>query len=191
MSGRLIVVRQPIDLGDGKCHPRSRAGGWNSMLRPAVFYWHAGRLYVGYGWLSSFHPNEEPVWDPKPVPQNAVVETCKGYCHFSNVQRETELYSPKYAELSMYHIHKTKDGPTDIREKIVLPPNHYLEYQWDGGSGGSEQILNRMWRDPKKIVPAIRKAPSLDAMRFSPEAKRLYSEYIEDARCIHGLLPEI
>ena len=101
----------------------------------------------------------------------------------------------------MCQMHETTDGPngffkrsivqrTDIREKIVLPPNYYLQSQWDGGSGSREQILNRKWRNPDEIMPTIRKAPSLDAMRFTREAKRLYNEYAKDVICIHGLHPE-
>lgn len=197
-----VIVRQPIDLGDGKCHPLSREDGWvGSMLRPGAFYWHAGRLYVGYGWLSSFHEGEEPVWDPKPVPLGAVAETCNGYYHFSNMFVEGAPYFRKYAELSVRYIHKTHDGPngflkkevvqtTEINERIVLPPDYFLEYQWHGGGGGWEQVLNRKWQDPNKIMLKIRKAPSLDLMRFSPEAKKLYKEYAKDQRCIHCLRPE-
>jgi len=200
-STKLVIVRQPIDLGDGKCHPLSDTDSGGRMLRPGAFYWHAGRLYVGYGWLSTFHESEEPVWDPNPVPLGAVVETCRGYYHFSDMFVENAPYFRKYAELTVRHIHKTHDGPngflkkeviqtTDIREKIVLPPDYHLEYQWGGGGGGWVQVLNRQWRDPKKVMPKIRRAPNLDAMRFSLEAKKLYEEYMKNHGCIHGLRPE-
>ena len=134
---RHVIIRQPIDLDDGKCHPESRANPFprGPMLRPGAFYWHAGRLYVGYGWLSTLHKGEEPVWDPQPVPLDAVVETCRGYYHFSNMFVENAPYFRKYAELTMRHIHKTRDDPrgffkreiiqtTAIRAKIVLLPDH-------------------------------------------------------------------
>jgi|GEM_PF-2134408 len=203
-SKRRVIIRQPIDLGDGKCHPLSKTGApyTCTMLRPGAFYWHAGRLYVGYGWLSSFHAGEEPVWDPQPVPRNAVVETCMGYYHFSNMFVEGPPYFRTYAELSLRYLYQRSDwgsgflkkkidqGTIDVREKIVLPPNCYLEYQWEGGWGGREQLLSRGYRNPKKVMPQIRKAPSLDAMRASPEARRLYKMYTHDERCVHGLRPE-
>lgn len=205
MSGnRRVIVRQPIDLGDGKCHPLSRGGPgamW-SVLRPGAFYWHAGRLYVGYSWLSTLHEGEEPVWDPKPVPENAVVETCRGYYHFSGMFVEKAPYFRKYAELSVRYIHEPSDygdgflkkqidqGRFDFRENIIIPPDYYVEYQWHGGGGGGHALLNRRLRDHRKVMPKIRKAPSLEMMRSSPQAKELRKEFTKDNWCIHGLRPE-
>lgn len=170
------------------------------MLRPGAFYWHAGRLYVGYGWLSSFHEGEEPVWDPVPVPLNAVVETCNGYYHFSNMFMEKGPYFRKFAEISMLYVHKPHDsdngflkkktdqGTIAINEKVVLPPDYCVEYQWDGGHGGWDQVLHRKWRAPKDVMPKIRKSMRLASMRNTPEIKQLRKRF--DRECTHNLRPE-
>ncbi|MBI2030395.1 hypothetical protein HYT05_02125 [Candidatus Kaiserbacteria bacterium] len=195
------VIRQPMDVGDGKCHPESRSGGWTQMLRPGAFYFHAGRLYVGYGWLSTFHEGEEPVWDPDPVPLHAVIETCNGYYHFSSVFAEGPPYFRRYAELSVRYICRPDDfgsgflkkkidqGRIDIHEKLVLPPDYYLEYQWDGGFGGGHALLLRKRRDPKELMPKIKKASSLSAMRTSPEARTTYREMLKGCTCDHHMRP--
>jgi len=190
-------ILQPVDLADGKCHPRSRESGWQVMLRPGAFFWHAGRLYVGYGWLSTFHPDEDPVWDPEPMPLDAVIETCLGYYHFSNVFSEGPPYFRKYAQLNVHYLLKPDDfgwgflkkridqGTIPVNEQFVLPPDCYLEIQWNADSS----LCDKRYENGRNLERKIRRAPSLETMRFSPEAQELRKSFLED-NCVHGLTPE-
>lgn len=208
MSERVRII-QPIDLADGTCHPWSKEypekGYGQTLLRPGAFFWYGGKLYVGYGWLSSLHHEETPVWDPEPVPLDAVVETCCGYYHFKEVLSEERPYYRKYAALDVHYLlhpddsirgslrKKIDQGTIHIDERYVLPPNCYLEAQWEGGFGGRESLFHKTqpeWNEPRNLARRIRRSPSLKIMRESPQAKKIREELMNDDACIHGLMPD-
>lgn len=202
MTHKAKVILQPIDTGDGTCHPRA-SSGWTTMLRPGVFFWYAGQLYVGYGWLSSFHADEKPVWDPTPVPLGAYIETCCGYYHFCDILVEGVRYFRKFAVLEHLYLYqpnafcqssrrmgeKIGHGAFEIRERIIMPPGCYLEYQWAGGFASGEQLLNRKWKDGRSLVRKIKRAPSLHKMRIGKEVNRLRREFFAAKDCNHKLIP--
>lgn len=199
---RFRHIVQPIDLGDGKCHPLSRkSGGYVRMLRPGAFFWFRARLYVGYSWLSTLHADEKPVWDPEPVPLNALVDTCRGYFHFSAIHSEDAPYFRKYAEIKHFYAYKPNDygygflkrpidqGIVPVREQYILQPNTYLEVQWQGGSGGDEALLHRKFGDGENLERKIKRSPDLQGMRLPKEVRKLRKDFEKDPDCLHKLEP--
>lgn len=174
--------------------------GFCTILRPGAFFSVEGRLYVGYGWLSSFHADEKPVWDPEPVPLNGIVETCHGFYHFSKLLSEGPPYFRKYVQLTHVYnkppgdwsrdlfVKKGADrGVVPVREQVVLPSGTYLEYQWGGGFGGSEELLNRKYvGDWRAFERFIRKQPSLKPNRESSESQGIHKEICAQYDHGHG-----
>ena len=111
------------------------------MMRPAVFFWYAGRLYVGYDDGDGHTQGHEPRWDPVPIPVGAIIETCGGVYHFQKVLKEGAPYFREYAVLSLRYNRFPNDyregnmrkrldqGKVAMSEQVVLDPTTYLEWQ--------------------------------------------------------------
>ena len=168
----------PMKRG-AKCHPLSR-NEYVHILRPCALLFHAGRLYVGYNWLSLFHVGEEPVWDPTPVPLGAVIETCSGYFHFRKILTEGPPYFRKYCELALRYVHTPNDfgcgflkkeirqGEIPVCEQFVLPQSFCMEIEWMGCT----PFCNKYWVNGRNVERRIRRSPSLSIMREHPEAQK-------------------
>jgi hypothetical protein len=134
--------------------PVTHNEGWITLLQPRAFFWFRGRLYVGYGWLSSLHMDEEPVWDPAPVEVDTRIETCNGHIDFVEVKQEGPPYYRKYAVLKLVYRYKPDDtglgnpvirkshtqGCVEIEEQHVLFPDCYMQLSWSNGNSGSSLI---------------------------------------------------
>lgn len=169
-------IPQPADTG--------RKSGWSTIYRPGAWFFHAGRLYVGYGRLSTFHPGEEPMWDPETVPVGAIVETCSGEYCFKKIIEEGPPYFRKYAVLSFRYYYcpddfgwgflkrKIDQGKFLLEEQVVVPSDCYLEYQWNVGACS---LLARKgvggYASGKNLERKILRAPSLRHTRFGKEVE--------------------
>lgn len=190
--------------GGKKCHPWS-SNDFVTIFRPGAFFFHAGRLYIGYGWLSSFHVGEGVMWDPVPVPLGAAVETCRGYFHFLKILEEGPPYFRKYAVLALRQTHypddfgdgflkkKIRQGVIHVREQFVLPSHCYFEVQWGSGGGHAcvlacdvkeelawqkkEEAAMRGWERERHIL--IKKGVATEDLPKQPNVRpahpRLYS----------------
>jgi hypothetical protein len=170
-------------LPDRLLQPIDDKDAWCFILRPAAFFWTAGRLYVGYARLSCLHHDEEPLWDPTPVPQGVIIETCAGFYQLTGVLIEGAPYRRQYAQLQFAHLYRPDDygsgflrkqidqGAFPIREQYVLAPNTYLEAQWL-----SDALLHKSRRDGRNFERKILRHESLTAMRQVEPALRKQME---------------
>jgi hypothetical protein len=157
--------------------PISKEARHDFILRPGAFFWRAGRLHVGYAWLSSMHHGDKPFWDPIPVKVGTIIETVSGFYQFTGVLREGPPYKRQYAQLQFAYLYRPDDsrygfiknridqGEIPIHEKYVLEPNTYMEAQWlSRGAllhkfGATGQNLERFIQRQKPLV-AMRRAVS-------------------------------
>ena len=184
----LVSIPQPIKQG--------------FMLEVGALFWRgSGRLYIGYAPLSVMHDDDEPVWDPVPIPVNAIVETCGGYFQLSNIFQEGPPYFRKYAEVRVGQIYKPRDygdgflkqkinqGEIPICEQFVLRPNCLVRYQWQ-----SRMVLRQfveIWSEEARLYERkIKRSPSIHQMRYGKEEQRIREEFKEDPNCTHDLLPK-
>ncbi len=146
--------------------------GWVGILRPAAFFWTAGRLYVGYSLLSTLHHDEPPLWDPQPVKLGTIIETRAGFYQFTGILREGEPYRRQYAQLQFAYFYRPDDfgdgflrkqidqGSIAVHEKYVLAPNTYMEAQWL-----STALLHKSWRNGRNLERQIQRSEPVSGMR--------------------------
>ena len=130
MTSKRRVIVQPIQDEARLCY----------VMRPAAWFWRAGKLYVGYDDGDGHTQGNQPHWDPQPVPVGAQVETCGGIYRFEKVLTEGAPYFRQYAVLSFRYNYYPNDrrlssqkrldqGKVVMLEQMVLDPDCFLEWQ--------------------------------------------------------------
>lgn len=167
-------------IHDGKNYNEQRqwsrsSGYYTVILWPGAFAWYNGELFVGYSWLSRLHDDEDPVWDPDPVPVGSIIHAHRGYYHFVEVLTAPGRGRNKFAVIRFVHRHREEDmeryenedatpltekDSIVIREQFVLDPRECIRHQRT-----SYNIKNRIDRNPRALVRRIKTMPSFRHMR--------------------------
>lgn len=169
-----VRIRQPIHFNDN-FPPHDSTRGSAFILRPAAFLWYAGKLYVGYAFLSCLHHDEEPCWDFVPVPVGATIDASLGYFRFKEViqgqgrrsyavieyhdlARMGRYFSKRHGTTIQPHV--TKSTPR-LHEQFVLEPGIILYCQ---RLTSSIPLLLKKWGG-RDAFRRVMRSPSMEAMR--------------------------
>lgn len=169
-----VRIRQPIHSGNN-FPPHQDSGDMDFILRPAAFFWYAGQLYVGYAYLSCLHHDEEPCWDPVPVPLGATIDASLGYYSFKEViqgqgRRSFAVLESHDLDRAHWYNRPRKNGSwylqiTDqtprLCERFVLEPGMVLKVQ---RRTSSIPLLLKTWGG-RDCYRRVQRSPSMEAMR--------------------------